>query len=164
MGQIKAKTQLERLGFKDVDKKNPKHDEIQIWAYENAEKILRDTILAEKEFELKNRKWERQIIQGARNSEYKRVVGFIDLEFKYNAEYYNKIGDYNELETRSLFVEVKTVIPNLGELMRQMNFYRSFLTEYGSKFMVICPDDRYKRIINEQGIWFYKYKDPNLLF
>lgn len=29
MGTIKAKTQLEKLGFADPDKKKPKHDPIQ---------------------------------------------------------------------------------------------------------------------------------------
>ena len=40
MGEIKAKTHLEKLGFSDGDKKDSKHDVIQKWVQKNIEKTL----------------------------------------------------------------------------------------------------------------------------
>ena len=44
-GNIKAKTQLEKLGFRDPDRKNSKHDIIQMWVYENIEKVISESIM-----------------------------------------------------------------------------------------------------------------------
>ncbi|WP_417914982.1 hypothetical protein [Candidatus Electronema sp. JM] len=53
-----------------------------------------------------------------------------------------------------IYFEVKTEIPSLGELIRQINIYR----EYGAKkIFVVSPDDRYVSVLQEQGIGFIKY-------
>lgn len=54
----------------------------------------------------------------------------------------------------SILVEVKSALPTLGELMRQIQLYR---TVFNGDFVVICPDDSYAEILAEQGITFIGY-------
>lgn len=56
-------------------------------------------------------------------------------------------------------VEVKTKIPSVGELLRQINMYRSYpLDTHTSKvqWVVACPDDTYREVLDEQGVGFIK--------
>lgn len=53
-----------------------------------------------------------------------------------------------------ILVEAKAALPTVGELMRQLQLYR---TAFSGKIMVICPNDRYAQILNEQGVLFMKY-------
>ena len=55
----------------------------------------------------------------------------------------------------NLYIEVKTEIKSLGELFRQLQTYRTYIN---GKFIVVCPDDKEKKIIEEQGFKFLKYK------
>ena len=52
-----------------------------------------------------------------------------------------------------ILVEAKTAIPSLGELLRQINLYR---TAFNGKF-VVSPEDRFSTILVEQGVTFIKY-------
>lgn len=51
-------------------------------------------------------------------------------------------------------IEVKTAIPGFGELMRQVNLYRSHV---GGVFVVVSPDDRFAAEIAAEGVTFIKY-------
>ena len=124
-------------------------------------------------------KWEHPIITG--NS---YTVGFIDLMVTYQHpsltydEYYNssewRAWDYaweiRQCERR-VFFEVKTAIPSLGELMRQLTLYQSHSQyqetitvegRYGAhagdrctpRIFVVCPDARFADKIREQGFGF----------
>lgn len=62
MGQLKAKTLLEQFGFVDTDKKNPKHDTIQIWTYDNIEQILK-SLLPDKVAAVDKKQWEFNLLQ-----------------------------------------------------------------------------------------------------
>lgn len=53
-----------------------------------------------------------------------------------------------------ILVEAKSILPTVGELMRQLQLYRS---AFRGKIMVVCPDDRYAGILGEQGILFMQY-------
>lgn len=53
-----------------------------------------------------------------------------------------------------ILVEAKSVLPTVGELMRQLQLYR---TAFGGRIMVVCPDDRYAQILKEQGVLFMQY-------
>jgi hypothetical protein len=53
-----------------------------------------------------------------------------------------------------LLVEAKSVLPTVGELMRQIQLYR---TAFGGKIVVVSPDDSYSNILSEQGVTFVKY-------
>lgn len=162
MGAIKAKTQLEKLGFSETDKKNPKHDTIQTWVYENIEQILSETVMknSSEPYEIISTKWEHQIIN---HGVYSRtIVGYIDLMVHLKGEFFYKKGDASE-PNKQIFIEVKTEIPSLGELIRQMRAYQTYAHELTS-YLIVSPDDSHKKILNEQGFYFYKYKDPSLLF
>lgn len=53
MGQIKAKSLIEKHGFLDPDKKTTEHDKIQTWVYQNFESILKELFqLPQKSFQL----------------------------------------------------------------------------------------------------------------
>jgi hypothetical protein len=57
-------------------------------------------------------------------------------------------------ERENLFFEVKPTIRSLGEIMRQINFYRAYES---SRFLVVCQDDRFRQLLQTQGIGFVKY-------
>jgi hypothetical protein len=48
--------------------------------------------------------------------------------------------------------EVKTRIPSLGELVRQVRLYQTYLQN--TKFIVVSPDDRFQSALEAQGIGF----------
>lgn len=101
-----------------------------------------------------------------------RIVGYADLvleteipcivpNYKANP---NKYGDdlfdgfalawSRRNDAPRILVEAKSVMPTVGELMRQINLYR---TAFGGRFVVVSPDDSYADILNEQGVTFVKY-------
>ena len=155
MGNIKAKTLLEQLGFVDIDKKNLNHDKIQTWVYDNFETVFYDLFSKDNPIKIAKKIWEFDISKIAYNGV--QIVGFIDLVFE---------CDYiKEYTKRNVYVEIKTAIPSVGELLRQLKAYKTYLgLHYTDKFIVVCPDDTYEKIIKEQGYFFYKYKDPSKLF
>lgn len=101
-----------------------------------------------------------------------RIVGYADLLIqtevprivpKYKAVA-TKFGDRvfdgfqliwsRERGAPCILVEAKSVLPTVGELMRQIQLYR---TAFGGKFVVVSPDDDYAKILTEQGVTFVKY-------
>jgi hypothetical protein len=102
------------------------------------------------------------------NNNYERIVGYGDVLLTYYTPTVSHIYDPNILSNRDavvgyqvgsegyqLLVEAKTVLPTLGELMRQLNLYA---TAFGGKQAVISPDDSYADILREQGYGFMVYK------
>lgn len=161
MGQVKAKTIIEKAGFKDFDKGSPKHDEIQLWTYENAAKIIDELFIKQKyNFRIMERKWEHEIIEEVHYyaSNKKMVVGFVDLFVSFLRDI-----DKEENIWPCVYFEVKTEIPSLGELLRQLNFYKVYLKSKPT-FVIVSPDERFEKVIQEQGFYFYKYVEPDKLF
>lgn len=62
---------------------------------------------------------------------------------------------------KAVAFEIKTNIPSLGELIRQIRMYQTYLS---AKFVVVSPDDRFADPIESQGIGFYKYEPGKLFF
>ena len=56
----------------------------------------------------------------------------------------------------NIAIEIKTAIPSLGELVRQIRMYQTYLKV---KFIIVCPDDRFAEPLRSQGIHFYKYNN-----
>jgi len=56
----------------------------------------------------------------------------------------------------SILVEVKSSIPILGDLLRQLNLYK---TTFDGAIVVVSPDNRYAEKIREQGFHFVKHED-----
>jgi hypothetical protein len=102
-----------------------------------------------------------------------RIVGYADLVIhtelplitpRYKAsdiKYGNDIFDGYEISWDSgqraprILVEAKSVLPTVGELMRQIQLYR---TAFSGHIVVVSPDDKYESILAEQGITFVKHK------
>lgn len=61
-------------------------------------------------------------------------------------------------EAFRILVEVKSELPTVGELMRQLNLYRQSC----GQVIVVAPDDRYSALLAEQGILFVKYEPAGL--
>lgn len=105
--------------------------------------------------------WEHPI----KNQNY--IVGFADMMVVYKKPYLSLsiefsaqgwiekwiVTEYAERED-GVFFEVKTEIPSLGELIRQINMYR---TNGARRFFVVSPDDSYARLLKEQGIGMIRF-------
>jgi hypothetical protein len=136
----RAKTLIERLGFLDYDRKKYSHDEIQIWTYRNFRAIVKNVfplinIDDSKPLDLK---LEYPVTDDSYHKNY--IVGFVDV---YSTRY--NIG-----------VEIKTQIPVMGDLIRQIQFYRKYIN---GSWIIVSPDDRNSVILKEQGIYFFKYNN-----
>lgn len=102
-----------------------------------------------------------------------RIIGFADLLFE--TEYpkisvrYKENGKFgcddifdgfeivwsrNRWESPNILVEAKSILPTVGELMRQIQLYR---TAFHGCIVVVSPDEKYKEILSEQGVAFVKY-------
>jgi len=131
--------------------------------------------------------WERPINAKSKNPsrDYGNqfTVGFIDFAvtyFKPTYPYLNgikrePIGEYGNRqrilgiedeiqikfggEEKTIFVEVKTEINSLGELIRQINLYKDHLP---GDYFVLCPDNTYKQKLMEQKIYFIEYTGGNI--
>jgi hypothetical protein len=77
-----------------------------------------------------------------------------------NLEYHpDKEEHYSTCYTQhKVFFEVKTTIPSLGELIRQIRMYQEY--ENGI-WVVVSPDDTHSSRLEKQGIKFIKY-EPEL--
>ena len=105
MGQIKAKTLLEKMGFVDDDKKSPNHDKIQEWTYRNAKKII-DELFAKNlwTYQILSNEWEYEVFSYNYNS--KSIVGFVDIAVKFEKDKDKKEWDD---ERPRVFFEIKTL-------------------------------------------------------
>ena len=56
----------------------------------------------------------------------------------------------------SINFEVKTEIKSIGELMRQINHYKTYLNR---DYYIVCPDNSSKEILKGQNIGFIKYPE-----
>jgi len=95
-----------------------------------------------------------------------RVVGFADLVIHVRTPRVEVIFDEStsgfsghrlgwNREGLRILVEAKSVLPTVGELMRQMQLYR---TAFGGPMVVVAPDDSYADILRDQRIHFIRYQ------
>jgi len=147
-----AKTLIEKCGFMDPDRKSTKHDEIQLWCYDHAVEILKSfSSDPESKIEITSRELERPISHKTNN--YHAIVGYVDLF----------LISLVKSKTVCVAIEIKSAIHSCGDLVRQINFYRSYLSRE-TLWIVVCPDDRFKDVLKDQGIYFFKYRSPGELF
>lgn len=116
------------------------------------------------------RTWEYPLhVHTGYNNAISRPVGFGDLLFMYaiprpkptyNYDTYHsqrghEVTGYEiAWERHAVLLEVKSTLPTLGELLRQLNLYA---TAFSHPQAVIAPDDAYATILREQGYGFIKY-------
>lgn len=140
------------------------------WLLEDVEKVQRDLGLTsidgnrkEAHLSVISKKLEAEI------SDRNFIIGFVDMIaevkivrcFPFQETRYSPYGtistvsraEFSESIEEILF-EVKTSIPSLGELLRQINMYRKYKR---GKFFVVCPDNRFETMLREQGVYFIKY-------
>lgn len=67
-----------------------------------------------------------------------------------------KYGDTSSHNTYTIYIEVKTKINSLGELFRQLRMYKEYIN---GDFLIVCPDDQERQLIEDQGFKFLKYNN-----
>ena len=81
--------------------------------------------------------------------------------YKENYTYvFTGTGENIEIERNfSLFCEIKSTRPTIGEITRQINFYKQFVYQnYISFFILVAPNiSDYKKILADQNILIYDY-------
>lgn len=188
---------LAQLGFWDDEVPKISHDKIVMWAYNNAEYLVRQylttfpsrdgrnatapdwtpnaisiqigidrarlpapphkpkTLVAKKTLE----KVIQQYPEMGNGRSLPRILGYADLMISWRDYALSWSQESSEWDitgsTRSLIVEVKTALPSLGELMRQLNLYRLAYSDV----IVVAPDNSYAEVLAEQGILFVPYQD-----
>lgn len=91
------------------------------------------------------------------------VIGFIDMlvttEFNGWMLQAHVPSPYvrREKNMQQLAFEVKTTIPSLGELLRQINHYRAYFDEVSTEFVVVSPDTRWKEMLERNSVYFLEY-------
>ena len=166
-------TYADSLTFKDSDLRTPKHDEIMIWL----DSHLRDVLAAVFAEPLREnevlRTWEFAVFKPLKygQTEPTDLVGHVDLLAEYSVDESISHGDFVFFGTcegdnckvkhsspaqRLVAFEVKTTIPSLGDLIRQIRYYQGFLPSLHG-FVVVSPDTRLRAQIESQRIGFYEY-------
>lgn len=160
----KANTIIEKFGFKDDDLKTPEHDKMLLWLNENWLKVVTEfELLPTNEEELKNAQPKITIeipVMGGYRNNYN--IGFIDLAVEYQLKTY----------TMLFFFEIKPEIKSIGEIIRQINFYRSqYITRYDrfgntgiqpimrGKFILFTKTKGLKELFKQQDIYVYEYNE-----
>ena len=116
-------------------------------------------------------KWEMTVEREGRRVGDKYTLGFIDMRADYTITNYMikgiplGVNQQQEIEayqvphlhsyvdSGEVFFEIKTKIPSVGALLRQINFYKSYKP---GKYVVVCPDDRHKELLASQNVGFVK--------
>jgi len=159
MGTLKAKTLIEKHGFKDSDLTTPEHDRIMFWLVENIEQVVNEVIIKDyTKFKIDFLKAEYPIVKYSGYSQDKSIIGFFDLFVRIQTEAVENFPAQN----RTIAIEIKSIIPSVGETIRQLNFYKSF-SQY-DYYLIVSPDDRQVDFFEKQGFKFYKYKENSELF
>lgn len=197
MAEPKGKTLIEKFGFDDKDFKNPKHDDIMFWLDKKIRELsttkdLMDiccgpvfslepcvSFSSSDEFKIKviqrlsqnpsiyldRLVWEFEL----RKDNW--TVGFIDLLSVHRSSSFPPTWDSKEFVLISAF-EIKTKIPTMGELVRQVRTYERALKFWASRefsyekhscgilWTVIAPDIPYAAELKTQGIGSFIYT-PN---
>ncbi|AIM40752.1 hypothetical protein N22_050 [Idiomarinaceae phage 1N2-2] len=147
MTNRKDKTSSKSAGYVDPEVATDAHDKVMLWLDANMSSVLRK-IDPSVNLNSVRKRWELAIKKG--HNQYQTIVGYIDMFV--NVE----IGGYE----RYLAFEVKSKIISVGEAIRQINQYKTYCPT-NIKFYIVCPDDKYKSIFEQQGIGFIKSDEVN---
>ena len=155
-----------QIPFDDQDVKNPMHDTIMLWLDTHLETLLNRSIypgmtpeqidsFLENQAEIQ-KSWQQPILSSSGG-----VVGFIDMIVTYNR------ADASDQISKVFFLDVRTEIVSLGQLIREVNAYKHYLGAEESwmySYIVICPDEQHAKVLQAQGIdlWLYEPDSPNV--
>lgn len=162
----RAKTMIEKMGFRDKDLKTPEHDYLMMWATEK--RNLADLVTTiygihhDKVNEFKNGlkikelDFEKPICVFDKKcqTELKSIAGYVDCTFQVSLR-------TSEL-TKTHVIEFKSDIQSYGELIREIEYYKSF---WGSAIYTILTFDDVKiplNIFKIKGINIYQIPRPKI--
>jgi len=98
---------------------------------------------------------EKKIIEYALGGNYN--IGFIDLALFLNVESRETEHFSKSAKTKEgYFFEIKPEIKSIGEIMRQINYYRKYL-EKNICFILITKTKGLKEIFESQNVYVYEY-------
>jgi len=97
------------------------------------------------------------------------LIGFVDCEIIPDWEYwiyagenlrfwsepYSEFSKYFKKDESRVYIEIKTKIDSIGELLRQINTYRTYKK---GLWIVVTPVEGIEPILRSQGILYYKYE------
>lgn len=158
---IKDKKLLARMA--DEDLRTPSHDAIMIWLQENILQVLGEIssnierhpdlgVVPTLNAEDITVKWETPVWGGGYLNSYgervgsRSIIGYVDML----AECSRRVCFPN------VAFEVKATIRSIGETIRQINTYRAQSGWKDTPFCIVSPDDRFRAILESQGILFVK--------
>lgn len=129
----KAPTLIAKLGFRDDDLTTPEHDAIM---------LALDAWLRREGLDTQ---WEAPLYKPLtihQRGQIQTPVGYADL--------------VAWSDDKILMFEVKTNIPSLGALIRELRFYEHLVVRinggvYPAHMTVVCPDDRWAEQLRQQG-------------
>jgi hypothetical protein len=156
-------TYIEALTFQDPDLTTPEHDEIMCWLDEQMTQVVWTLFGVEPTAISKT--WEYPVMHrthGYNGNINKSKVGHVDMlvRFKY-------LEDKHE-RTETVIFEVKPKIQSLGELLRQIRHYQTYLKEEqhdlswcGDQYfyVVVSKDDRFVSQLESQDVGFIVMDD-----
>jgi hypothetical protein len=157
MSEPRAQTIQARFGFADNDLKTPRHDEIMLWLDQHIDEV--SSAVVGKAVEITQKTWEKPVMAD------KYIIGFVDL-FAFAHKGYSDSHTPTGYKRCGFCFEVKTTIPSLGELIRQIRMYKEYIHKKAEDwgyplFVIISPDARFADALRSQGIEFYHYNpDP----
>lgn len=137
----KAKTNLEKMGFLDNDRKNPTHDEMQLWLLYNLKQIIKQ--LSKLDILDEDINIDGITLEVPVETQTKFIVGYLDavILFTMKSSYFK------------LIVEIKTGIESFGDVLRQMNTYKSYIPERKNTFFcILTQNDKNKQAFESQKI------------
>ncbi|MGC4052924.1 MAG: hypothetical protein QM757_26650 [Paludibaculum sp.] len=160
-----AKTLQEKLGFLDTDLSTPAHDLIMLWLESAVDDLPElcgfmrkklaphytpaaiDQLMAEGVIYRKT--MEAPIVNRS------IITGFADLECRLATIWQQADGRVIRCESEWVACfEVKSEIPSIGELIRQIRAYGVYQKD--CLWFVVSPDDRFAGVLKRQGIGFLK--------
>jgi len=172
--KMRASTLQQKFGFRDADLTTPEHDQIMIWLHNNCKTICdqwcpnwpRETVAWAKEWGIALPDWPGVVVDTVQwehpvmSKQF--MVGFIDLRATISLPQCHVFDGKIEVTTRRSHIcfEVKSSIPSLGELVRQINMYRAYDDYKEDYFVVVCPDDSWAKQLRTLKIGYVK---PELL-
>lgn len=149
----RAKTNLEKMGFVDPDRKESKHDVLQLQILENPEKLIKGITKKElKDLKIESAILEVPVLSTNSYSNSKFIVGYLDCLIVFSFD----DGKEYRSET-TLAIEIKTKVESFGDTLRQINTYKQY-SKPRTIFVVASEDDRYKEQFESQNIRFYNFK------
>ena len=149
MAAPKAKVTLqERFGFLDADLKKPAHDDMILWADRNAADIAMLFLKLHKQPQV----W--TDMEHVIKTDKGQIIGFVDLLIQAN---------WGESSERHIYIEAKTELDTLGNLLRQIRMYQAGHIRHNSIFVVVAEDDRMADDLRRQRVEFLRY-DPKKSF